>query len=55
VVNDRIKFFEFMPGDGAGKAPMDFDLWLVASLFPGTDCTAPPIGVVPSAVEAWTL
>jgi hypothetical protein len=43
-----------MPGDGDGKTPMDFDLLLVASFFPGTDCTAQPIGVVQSAVEALT-
>ena len=55
MVNDRIKFFQFMPGDGDGKTPMDFDLLFVASFFPVADFTAQPIGVVQSAVEALTL
>ena len=40
VFNDRIEFFEFVPGDGDGKTPMDFDLLFVAPFFPRTDLAA---------------
>ena len=43
-----------MPGDGDGETPIDFDLLLVASFFPGTDFVAQPLGVVQTAVEALT-
>jgi hypothetical protein len=34
VFNDRIEFFELMPGDGDGKTPMDCDRLFVPPLFP---------------------
>src|SRR2546427_6852177 len=46
VFNDRIEFFEFIPGDGDGKTPMDFDLLFGAPFFPCADLAAQPIGVV---------
>jgi len=52
VFNDRIEFFECMPGDGDGKTPMDFSPLFVAPFFPGANLAAPPIGVVQSAIEA---
>jgi hypothetical protein len=55
VFNDRIEFFEFIPGDGDGKTPMDFDLLFVAPCFPCANLAAQPIGVVHAAIEALTI
>src|SRR2546427_3878521 len=55
VFNDRIEFFEFIPGDGDGKTPMDFDLLFGAPFFPCADLAAQPIGVVQAAIEALTI
>ena len=55
MFDDRIEFFEFMPGDGDGKTPMDFDLLFVAPFFPRADLAASPLGVIQATIEALTL